>query len=82
MDKVREEGLEERRSWVQQIEENRQRHLEEIQSLTEKHQKLMEEQEQLHLSALDAALLEVKQQKRYRFDFSSVKIQFLNRFGN
>lgn len=65
MEKVREEGLEERRSWVKQIEDNRQRHLEELEVLTEKHRQLVEEKESAHRSALDAALLELKQQHRY-----------------
>ncbi len=62
MEKVREEWLEERRSWVQQIEENRQRHLEEIQSLNLQNQQLMEELEQRHRNATDTAVLELKQQ--------------------
>ena len=61
-DKVREEGLEERRSWVQQIEDNRQRHLEEIQSLGLQSKQFLEELEQRHRNTIDTAILELKQQ--------------------
>lgn len=61
-DKARDESLEERRSWVQQIEENRQRHLEEIQSVSLQNQKLVQELEERHQNAIDIAILGLKQQ--------------------
>jgi len=65
IDKVREEGLEERRSWVQQIEDNRLRHLEEIQQLTTNHQQLIKEIEQQHKDAIGSAILDIKENHRY-----------------
>ncbi len=61
-DKARDESLEERRSWVQQIEDNRQRHLEEIQSVSLQNKKLVEELEERHQDAIDTAILGLKQQ--------------------
>lgn len=64
MEKVREEGLEERRSWVQQIEDNRQRHLEELHSVNLQSEQLIEEQKERHQNAIDTAILDLKQQHR------------------
>lgn len=61
-EKAREESLEERRSWVQQIEENRERHLEEMQSVSLQNKKLVEEIEERHQNTIDTALLGLKQQ--------------------
>ena len=65
LEKAKEDVVEERRSWVQQIEENRLRHLEAIELLKEKHQQQVEQLKNAHESSLDAALLELKQQHRY-----------------
>lgn len=64
-EKNREEWLEERRSWVQQIEENRQRHLEEMELTTAKHQQLIEEIEKRHQNAIDLIVLELRQKHTY-----------------
>lgn len=64
VEKVREEGLEERRSWVQQIEDNRQRHLEELHSVNLQNEQLIEEQKERHQNAIDTAILDLKQQHR------------------
>lgn len=61
MEKVKEEGVDERRSWVQQIEDNRQRHLEEIQALTLQNEKHVEEIKQRHKHTMDTTVLELKQ---------------------
>lgn len=58
---MKEEGLEERRSWVKQIEDNRQRHLEEMDSLTQQNESLRKDLEQRHTNAIDLAVLELKQ---------------------
>lgn len=73
IEKVREEGLEERRSWVQQIEENRLRHLEEIQLLTTSHQQLIQQIEQQHKDAIGSAILDIKESHRYL-----ILLHFLN----
>lgn len=64
VEKVRDEGLEERRSWVQQIEDNRQRHLEELRSVSLQNEQLIKEQKERHQNAVDTAILDLKQQHR------------------
>ncbi|KAI9560211.1 hypothetical protein GHT06_014225 [Daphnia sinensis] len=68
VEKVREEGLEERRSWVKQIEDNRQRHLEELHSVNLQNEQLIEQQKEHHQNAIDTAILDLKQQHRKELD--------------
>lgn len=65
MERVKEESLNERRSWVQQIEDNRQRHLEEVRVLEKQQQTQAEEQAREHQNSIDAVVLDLKELHRY-----------------
>ena len=64
IEKFREEGLDERRSWVQQIEENRLRHLDDVEALKQKHKQFISKQESEHKDAMDAAVIQLKEEHR------------------
>ena len=63
-EKVKEELLNERRSWVQQIEDNRQRHLEEMHSLKRQQQEQVDDLGREHQNAIDAIVFNLKEQHR------------------
>jgi hypothetical protein len=69
-EKVKEELLNERRSWVQQIEDNRQRHLEEMHSLKRQQQQQVDDLAREHQNAIDTIVLNLKEQHRYRNHFN------------
>merc|ERR1712071_369724 len=64
IEKIREEGLGERRSWVQQIEENRLRHLDEIQLLKTAQEQQMKTIQEQHKDSIESAILNIKDSHR------------------
>ena len=68
LDNLKEEGAKERQSWIQQIEDNRRRHLEEMEALTAQQDRLRQELERRHADAIDTAVLELKDSHRREVD--------------
>ena len=64
IEKVREEGLEERRTWVQRIEDNRIRHLDELKTVNEKHQQFVSKREVEHKDSIEIAIMQLKEEHR------------------
>ena len=73
IEKIREEGLGERRSWVQQIEENRLRHLDEIQLLKTAQEQQMKTIQEQHKDSIESAILNIKDSHRYLVLFHYLK---------
>ena len=63
-DKTKEDLLAERRSWIQQIEDNRQRHKEEINQLNAQHEQAIQNEIRQHRNDKESSILNLKDKHR------------------